>query len=104
MSNEYGSKGSEALDLPGLSDYFQLEQLEVFKWVSESTRAATASPGEEALRLAGELVTEGSGGRTGLSYPGMMLVLMSEHLHIALTMRPILARACSIWLKQRMSS
>ena len=77
MSNEYGSKGSEALDLPGLSDYFPLEQLEVFKWVLESTRAATASSGEEALRLAGDLVTEGSGGRTGLLNPGMMLVLMS---------------------------
>ena len=77
MSNEYGSKGSEASDLPGLSDDFSLEWLEAFEWVSESTRAATASPWEEVLRLAGELVAEGSGGRTGLLNPGMMAVLIS---------------------------
>ena len=77
MSNEYGLKGSEASDLPGLSDNFPLEQLEAFEWVSESARAATASPGEEALRPAGELVAEGSGGRTGLLNPGMMAVLIS---------------------------
>ena len=77
MSNEYGSKGSEASDLPGLSDDFPLERLEAFKWVSESARAATASPGEEALGPARELVAEGSGGTTGLLNPGMMVVLIS---------------------------
>ena len=77
MSNEYGSMGSEASDLPGLSNDFPLERLEAFECVSESARAATASPGEEALRQARELVAEGSGGRTGLLNPGMMVVLIS---------------------------
>ena len=77
MSNEYGLKGSEASDLPGSSDNFPLEWLAAFEWVSESARAATASPGEEVHGLARELVAEGRGGRTGLLNPGMMVVLIS---------------------------
>ena len=77
MCNKYDSEGIKMSDLPFLSDNFPLEWVEVFEWVSESASVATTSPEEEVLRLAGELVTEGSEGRTGLLNPGMMPVLMS---------------------------
>ena len=86
--------GSEASDLPGLSNDFPLERLEAFEWVSESARAASASPGEEVLRP----VTFGLNVRLYLSGKAMTKLLRTLYTKLLLKIFGEATRAMTIWV------